>query len=136
MNGLEELAVAAELLVWVGFAIGLPLLVLGMILRSTDRRLVPTQIVVMGQRHRPRARWFTTDDIYERRLRVPERARLSGRDHAVAYVDPNRPALMSLSRRRPVTTVCLALGTTLVVAGLCALVLTFAQASMVLGFVR
>jgi hypothetical protein len=134
--GTEELAVAADLLAWVGPAIGLPLLVLGMILRSTDRRLVPTQIVIMGQRHRPRARWFTAQDIYERRLRVPERARLGGSDHAVAYVDPERPALMSLSRRRPITAVCLALGTTLAIVGLCALVLTLAQATMVAGPIR
>lgn len=136
MNGLAELAVAAELLAWVGPAIGLPLLVLGMIFRSTDLRLVPTQIVIVGQRHRSRARWFTTEDIYERRLRAPERARLSGRDHAVAYVDPDRPALMSVSRRRPVTTVCLSLGTTLVMIGLGALVLTLAQVLVVPGLVR
>ena len=136
MYGLAELAVAAELLAWVGPAVGLPLLVLGMIFRSTDLRLVPTRIVVVGPRHYTRARWFPPEDIYERRLRTPERARLAGSDHAVAYVDPDRPTLMSLNRRRPVTTVCLALGTTLVVAGLCALALTFAQAFMVTGFVR
>jgi hypothetical protein len=128
VTGIEDLAVAADVLSWVGPGIGLPLLVLGMILRSTDRRLVPTQIVVMGQRHQPRVRWFAAEDIYERRLRVPERARLAGRDHAVAYVSPDKPTLMSLGRRRPITSVCLSLGATLVIIGVCGLVFSLIQA--------
>jgi hypothetical protein len=127
VNGLEGLGVAAELLSWIGPMIGLPLLVLGMILRSTDRGLVPTQVVVVDQAYKPRARWFAAEGIYERRLRVSERARLAGKDVSVAYVSPARPTLMSLERRRPVTSVCLSLGATLTIVGICGLVLSTAQ---------
>ncbi|MCY1159685.1 MAG: hypothetical protein MOP51_2710, partial [Citricoccus sp.] len=66
--------------------------------------------------------------IYERRLRVPERAHLGGRDHAVAYVSPDKPTLMSLERRRPITSVCLSLGATLIIIGVCGLVLSLIRA--------
>ncbi|HRO30700.1 MULTISPECIES: hypothetical protein [Micrococcaceae] len=128
MTGLEDFADAADVLAWVSPGIGLPLFVLGMLLRSTDRGFVPTQIVIMGQPHQPRARWFTAEDIYERRLRAPERARLGGRDHALAYVSPDKPTLMSLGRRRPITSVCLSLGATLIVIGVGGLVLSLIRA--------
>ncbi|MDI3331928.1 MAG: hypothetical protein QJR09_14530 [Micrococcus sp.] len=127
MNGIEGLGVAAELLAWIGPAVGLPLLVLGMILRSTDRGLVATQIVIVDQPHKPRARWFASEDIYERRLRASERARLTGKDFSVAYVSPAKPTLMSLNRRRPITSVCLSLGATLAIIGVFGLVVSNAQ---------
>jgi hypothetical protein len=127
VNGLEGFGVAAELLSWIGPMIGLPLLVLGMILRSTDRGMVPTQIVIVDQSDELRARWFAAEDIYERRLRVSERAHLAGEDVSVAYVSPAKPTVMSLDRRRPVTSVCLSLGATLTIVGICGLVLSTAQ---------
>jgi hypothetical protein len=127
VNGFEGLGVAAELLSWIAPMIGLPLLVLGMVLRSIDRGLVPTQIVIVDQSHELRARWFAAEDIYERRLRASERGHLAGGDVSVAYVSPAKPTLMSLDRRRPVTSVSLSLGATLTIVGVCGLVLSTAQ---------
>jgi hypothetical protein len=127
VNGLEALGVAAEVLAWIAPGLGLPLLALGMVLRSTDRELVPTQIVIVDQSHKPQARWFAAEDIYQRRLRPMERARLTGKDFSVAYVSPGKPTLMSLDRHRPITRVCQSLGATLAIIGLCGLAVSIAR---------
>lgn len=124
MNALDGVGVVAEVLARIVLMIGLPLLALGMVLRLKERGLVPTEIVIVVRQHELRARWFAAGEIYERRLRAAERARLAGQDFGLAYVSPADPTTMRLQRRRPLTSVCLSLGTTLAIAGLCGLVLS------------
>lgn len=128
VNGFQVLGLAAEVMAWLGPMIGLPLLVGGIVLRARERDLVTTEVVIVGQPDDPRARWFDAEDIHERPLRPGERSRLDGRDFTLAYVSPTNPAQMRLERRLPITTVSLALGATLVAAGLVGLVVSIADA--------
>lgn len=124
MNAIEGVGGVAEVLAWIVLMIGLPLLALGMVLRLKERGLVPTEIVIVVRQRERRARWFASGEIYERRLRAAERPRLAGQDVGLAYVSPTDPTTMRLQRRRPITSVCLSLGTTLAITGLCALVIS------------
>lgn len=130
MNAIDGVGGAAEALARIVLMIGLPLVTLGMVLRLKERDLVPTEIIIDVRQHERRARWFASGQIYERRLRATERVRLAGQDVALAYVNATDPTTMRLQRRRQLTSVCLSLGTTLAITGLCGLVL-----SLVLPFI-
>lgn len=122
---------AGELLSWVGLIIGVPLLLVGALLRSGEARLVPTEIVIVHGLRGAEARWFAAGDFHERALRTTERDLLGGRDYCTAFVNRRDPTRMRLRARRPVTSVCLALGGVLAGAGLCGFAVSLLP--MVLG---
>lgn len=117
MNGLEGAGVAGDLISWIGLILGLPLLLVGMLLRTGEKVLVPTEVVLVMDAGRLWARWFFAGTFHQRPLRGPESAHLALRDVCLGYVDRRNPSVMRLERRRPVTSVCLALGITFVVLG-------------------
>lgn len=110
---------AGELLSWLGLITGVPLLLFGALLRSGEARLVPTEIVIVQGLRGADARWFAAGDFHERTLRTTERALLGDRDVCTAFVSHRDPSRMRLQVRRPITSVCLALGGVLAGAGLC-----------------
>lgn len=122
---------AGELLSWVGLITGVPLLLVGALLRSGEARWVPTEIVVVHGLRGSAARWFAAGDFHERTLRAAERALLGGRDVCTAFVSHRDPSRMRLQARRPFTSVCLALGGVLAGAGLCGFAVSLLP--MVLG---
>jgi len=124
VTGLEGAGVAGDLLSWIGLGLGVPLLLVGLILRSAERALVPVEIVIVRGDHEPLARWFAHGDFHERALDAAERAHYAGRDICTGYVNWRDPARMRLERRTPSTRVCLALGATFTVVGLTGLVLS------------
>lgn len=124
MTGLEGAGVAGELLSWIGLVLGLPLLLVGLALRSAERALVPLEVVIVRGPHEPLARWFAGDDFHERPLYAAERAHYAGRDVCTGYISRRDPSLLRLEPSRPATRACVALGATLTVIGLIGLALS------------
>jgi hypothetical protein len=124
VTGLEGAGVAGELLSWIGLGLGLPLLLVGLALRSTERALVPTEIVIVRGSPEPLARWFADDDFPERPLYPAERPHYAGRDVCTGYISRRDPTLIRLEPHRPATGIYLTLGGTLTVIGLVGLALS------------
>ncbi|NUL44005.1 hypothetical protein F7P69_02160 [Cellulosimicrobium funkei] len=124
MNGLEGAGVAGDLISWIGLTLGIPLLLVGMLLRSGEKGLVTTEVVLVVEGGTMWARWFSAGEFHERPLRDAERALLAGQDVCRGYVDRRDASAVRFERRRPVTSVCLALGSTFLVLGVCGVALS------------
>lgn len=124
MTGLEGAGIAGELLSWIGLVLGVPLLMVGLILRSAERALIPIEIVIVRGAHEPLARWFAQGDFHERPLDAAERAHYAGKDVCTGYVNRRDATQMRLEHRTPATRICLALGATFTVVGVTGLVLS------------
>jgi hypothetical protein len=112
MNAVEAVAMVGELFSWLGLAVGVPMLLLGMLLRSTEKAFVPTPIVVVDRDGAPVARWFNGEHLHERALRGDERSLLAGRARGTAFVHRHHPGRMRLDKSSPAT------GIVLLVAGI------------------
>lgn len=124
MTGLEGAGVAGELLSWIGFLLGVPLLLVGSALRSAERALVAIEIVIVQDGYTPWARWFGDGDFHQRPLRLEEFVKLAGKVSCTGYINPRDPSQMRLERHRQATRACRAMGTAFVVIGLAGFILS------------
>ncbi|GAA1116711.1 hypothetical protein GCM10009670_01730 [Citricoccus alkalitolerans] len=115
---------AGELISWIGLIIGLPVLLLGLLLRAGEKGLVPTEVVLVADGGTLWARWFSAGEFHERPLRGAERSHFASRDFCLGYLDRRDPSVMRLERRRPVARALLALGSTFVILGACGFALS------------
>ncbi|XKH55635.1 hypothetical protein LG293_10270 [Citricoccus nitrophenolicus] len=124
MNGLEGAGVAGDLISWIGLILGLPVLLVGLLLRAGEKGLIPTEVVLVADGGTLWARWFSAGEFHERPLSGAERARLAGQDVCRGHVSRRDPSVLRFERRTPATSVCLALGSTFVVLGACGFALS------------
>ncbi|MEW1980873.1 hypothetical protein AB0333_08090 [Citricoccus sp. NPDC079358] len=124
MNGLEGAGVAGDLISWIGLLLGLPVLLVGLLLRAREKGLVPTEVVLVADGGMLWARWFSAGEFQERPLSGTERAHLAGQDVCRGYVSRRDPSGVRFERRTSATSVCLALGYTFVGLGVCGFVLS------------
>ncbi|GAA4480900.1 hypothetical protein GCM10023190_26210 [Enteractinococcus fodinae] len=107
-----------DLLSLVGLGLGLPVYLIGALLYSADKKMVPTEVVTVYDESSTKLRWYAAGDIYERPVRPDEHDYLRDRDYRVGFVKPRHPAIMRLEPQRQITSICLTLGKTLVIIGL------------------
>ncbi|WP_313815130.1 hypothetical protein [Citricoccus sp.] len=124
MNGLEGAGVAGDLISGIGLILGLPVLLVGMLLRASEKGLAPIEVVLVADGGMLWARWFSAGEFQERPLSGAERARLAGQDVCRGYVSRRDPSAVRFERRTAATSVCLALGSTFVVLGVCGFALS------------
>lgn len=72
MRLLDTLALAGEVLSWIGLGLGLPLLVVSALVRLVEGAWVPVEFAVIDREGRLIARWFAAGDFHERPLRRGE----------------------------------------------------------------
>ncbi|RGE23726.1 hypothetical protein [Leucobacter sp. wl10] len=123
---LDVLALIGEIVSWIGFGAGVPLLLSGWTLRFSDGTWEPVEIAVVRAGDALRARWFAGGDFRERRLRRGE-AHLGEGWHR-GYASSRRPDRLRFVEPPATARVCLAAGWALMAAGLIGLVASWIPA--------
>lgn len=92
MPPLDTLALAGEVLSWIGLGIGLPLLVAALLVRAVNGEWVAVEVAVIERDGAPLLRWFAGGDFHERPLRrtEPWQAGVEWLDGLYSSNDPGR----------------------------------------------
>lgn len=122
---LEIMGIIGDLLSLLGLGLGIPLYLVGLLLYSTDKKMVATEVVPTNDGGVPQLRWYAAGDIYERPMRPEEADYFTDQDYCEGYVKPRRPGIMRLEPQRQSTRICRVMGTTLVVIGLVGFLASF-----------
>lgn len=124
MEPIDAIAATGELVSWLCLVPGIPLLLVGWLLRARDGAWEPVEIVVVPQGDRALARWYAGDGFHQRRLSRGERMRLGADGEHVAQVSERHPARMRLHDHPPFQRMLTVIGAVLTAAGLLGLVLS------------
>ncbi|MBC6495710.1 MULTISPECIES: hypothetical protein [unclassified Microbacterium] len=74
MQMLDTLALVGEVLSWVGLGLGLPMLLIGVLIRTIEGPWLPAEIAIIERDGALLARWFAGGDFHERPLSRQESA--------------------------------------------------------------
>lgn len=125
MNVVDTLGMVGEILSWIGFGIGLPLLVIAMLVRAGDGQWQPVDVVIVPQGDQFLARWFAAGEVHERVLSVSEfRGPEATKNPRQGFASEKRPHKMRFEPRRPVIHECYVIGLTLTIIGVLSLLLS------------
>lgn len=91
MQVVDTLALVGEVLSWVGLGVGLPLLLLGLLIRTVEGAWLPIEIAVIERDGSLIGRWFAGGDFHERPLKGHETATAED-GWADGVVSANNPA--------------------------------------------
>ena len=118
MSFIEIMGIIGDLLSLLGLGLGIPLYLVGLLLYSTDKKMLVTEVVTTDDGGVPQLRWFAAGNFYERTMRPEEADYFTAQDYCEGYVRPRRPGIMRLEPQRQITRLCRVMGTTLVAIGL------------------
>lgn len=90
MDPIDVIAAIGEVLSWIGFGIGIPVLLGAAIVRAVDGQWIPIEIAVVETGGERLARWFADDDFRERPLAPSEEHLVEGWHDG--FVSSRRPA--------------------------------------------
>jgi hypothetical protein len=116
MSVWDAVALVGEMLSWIGLGVGVPVLLLGALVRFVEGPWRRVEITVAERDGVSIARWFAGEDFRERPLRRDESA-YAGTDSSVGVVSANNPARVRLGEPPHLQRVLLTLGVVFVAVG-------------------
>ncbi|KJQ52594.1 hypothetical protein [Microbacterium sp. SA39] len=123
MEIVDGVAAVGEVIGWVGLIVGIPLLLIGLLVRALESSRVRVEITVLEDlEDRPIAVWSTADRTCTRPLSPGEARHLAEMPEPVGYVSVNDAEDMRLEARSPFERAC----TTISIVMLSAAALGFA----------
>ena len=119
MNAIDIIATIGELISWIGIIAGVPLAIIGLMIRVAEGTYSPVSVtIVEGIGERQFALWSTDSRTCSRVLSPHEQTtRLDGTT-VTGYVSIRDPERMRLERRSPAVRICLVLASVMLGAAL------------------
>ncbi|MFB7252020.1 hypothetical protein [Microbacterium sp. NPDC056234] len=110
MNAVDIVGTIGELMSWIGLIAGVPLLILGLMIRVAEGAYAPTSVtIVEGVDDRRFAMWSAGGRTCSRVLSPHEHATRSDDTSVTGYVSTRDPERMRLDRRSAAVRICLVL---------------------------
>jgi hypothetical protein len=96
MDAWDTVGVIAEVIGWVGLALGLASLGLALLIRIADGRWLPTDAVIADDADGSTVRWFAEGEFHARRLSAAERHHVENIDEEKAFYREREPEHLRL----------------------------------------
>ncbi|GAA1838794.1 hypothetical protein [Agromyces salentinus] len=96
MDAWDTIGVIAEVIGWVGLALGLASLGLVLLIRIADGRWLPTDAVIADEADGSVVRWFAEGEFHTRRLSASERQHVEDLDEEKAFYREREPEHLRL----------------------------------------
>lgn len=95
MSFFEIVGIIGDLLSLIGLGCGIPLSLIGALVHSADKKMLPTEVVTTGEvKASPLLRWYASGDFHERPMRASERDYFQDQEYRIGYVKPRHPETM------------------------------------------
>lgn len=118
MNAAETVGVIGELLSWLGGSIGVVFLAIALILRSRDRKRLPTPVSVVEDLDEQQvAIWTAAGRTYSRKLAEHERLADDHDSSMTGFVAPQHPEHLVLQQRSNAERLCTVLAIIMLATG-------------------
>lgn len=91
MSAWETVGAIAEVIGWVGLAVGLTCLLLVLLIRVADGRWLPTDALVVDGAEGSVVRWFAEGEFHSRRLSADERHHVADPQQEPAFYREREP---------------------------------------------
>jgi hypothetical protein len=110
MNAVDIVGTIGELISWIGLIAGLPLVIIGLMIRVAEGPYAPVSVTIVdGIDDRQFALWSTDGRTCSRVLSPHEQTTRSDDASVTGYVSTRDPERMRLDRRSPAVRICFVL---------------------------
>lgn len=96
MSAWETIGAIAEVIGWVGLAVGLGCLLVVLLIRIADGRWLPTDAVIVDEAGGSIVRWFAEGEFHSRRLSADERHHVANPQEEPAFYREREPEHLRL----------------------------------------